>query len=133
MFPIWNERGKTIAFGGRALGDVQPKYLNSAESPLYTKSYVLYALHLAREAAQKAGRNKAPLGKDRCIPPLRPATHGLCDGRLTFRHAPERSDFAHALEVGLLFEPCSLTSSELRVDQYELWADGLGLQGRDRS
>jgi len=56
MFPIWNERGKPIAFGGRALGDVQPKYLNSAESPLYTKSYVLYALHLAREAAQKAGR-----------------------------------------------------------------------------
>jgi DNA primase len=56
MFPIWNERGKTIAFGGRALGDVQPKYLNSAESPLYSKSYVLYALHLAREAAQKAGR-----------------------------------------------------------------------------
>jgi len=56
MFPIWNERGKVIAFGGRALGDAQPKYLNSAESPLYTKSYVLYGLHLARAAAQKAGR-----------------------------------------------------------------------------
>jgi DNA primase len=57
MFPIWNERGKTIAFGGRALAaEAQPKYLNSAESPLYTKSHVLYALHLAREVAQKAGR-----------------------------------------------------------------------------
>src|SRR3989449_2947184 len=57
MFPIWNERGKTIAFGGRALAaEAQPKYLNSAESPLYSKSYVLYALHFAREAAQKAGR-----------------------------------------------------------------------------
>src|SRR6267142_1917417 len=57
MFPIWNERGKTIAFGGRALAaDAVPKYLNSAESPLYSKSYVLYALHLARDAAQKAGR-----------------------------------------------------------------------------
>ena len=56
MFPIWNERGKTIAFGGRALGDATAKYLNSAESPLYTKSNVLYALHLARDAAQKAGR-----------------------------------------------------------------------------
>src|SRR5688572_21138108 len=56
IFPIWNERGKVIAFGGRALGDAQPKYLNSAESPLYSKSYVLYGLHLAREAAQKAGR-----------------------------------------------------------------------------
>ena len=57
MFPIWNERGKTIGFGGRALAaDAQPKYLNSPESALYSKSYVLYALHLAREAAQKAGR-----------------------------------------------------------------------------
>jgi len=56
MFPIWDERGKLIAFGGRALGDAPPKYLNSAESPLYTKSYVLYGLHLARTAAQKAGR-----------------------------------------------------------------------------
>jgi DNA primase len=56
MFPIWSERGKTIAFGGRALGDVEPKYLNSPETPLYSKSYVLYASHLARDAAQKAGR-----------------------------------------------------------------------------
>jgi DNA primase len=57
MFPIWNERGKTIGFGGRALmPDAQPKYLNSAESTLYSKSNVLYALHLARNAAQKAGR-----------------------------------------------------------------------------
>src|SRR5881396_1980929 len=57
IFPISNERGKTIAFGGRALAaEAQPKYLNSPESPLYSKSYVLYGLHLAREAAQKAGR-----------------------------------------------------------------------------
>ncbi|PYS41316.1 MAG: DNA primase [Acidobacteria bacterium] len=57
IFPIWNERGKIIAFGGRALAaDAQPKYLNSAESPLYSKSQVLYALHLARDVAQKSGR-----------------------------------------------------------------------------
>jgi DNA primase len=57
MFPIWNERGKIIGFGGRALmPDAQPKYLNSSESPLYSKSRVLYALHFARDVAQKAGR-----------------------------------------------------------------------------
>src|SRR5215813_7203476 len=57
MFPIWNERGKAIGFGGRALmPEAQPKYLNSPESPLYSKSNVLYAMHLARNAAQKAGR-----------------------------------------------------------------------------
>ncbi len=57
IFPIWDERGRTIAFGGRALAtDAQPKYLNSAESLLYSKSNVLYALHFARNAAQKAAR-----------------------------------------------------------------------------
>jgi DNA primase len=67
MFPIWNERGKTIAFGGRALGDAQPKYLNSAESPLYSKSFVLYALHLARDAAQRAGRMVVVEGYFDCL------------------------------------------------------------------
>jgi len=67
MFPIWNERGKVVAFGGRALGDAQPKYLNSAESQLYTKSYVLYALHLARAAAQKAGRMVVVEGYFDCL------------------------------------------------------------------
>lgn len=56
MFPIWNERGKVIAFGGRVLGDGQPKYLNSPESPLYSKSSVLYGYHLARSAARQSGR-----------------------------------------------------------------------------
>ena len=55
MFPIANERGKVIAFGGRIIGDGQPKYLNSPESPLYSKSFVLYGMHLARQAARKAG------------------------------------------------------------------------------
>ena len=57
MFPICNEGGKVIAFGGRALyeGD-EPKYLNSPGTPIYTKSLVLYHLHRAREAARKTGR-----------------------------------------------------------------------------
>ncbi len=56
MFPIWNERGAVIAFGGRVVGDGQPKYLNSPESSLYSKSYVLYGAHLARDAARKSGK-----------------------------------------------------------------------------
>ncbi|HET9784411.1 MAG TPA: DNA primase, partial [Terriglobales bacterium] len=52
MFPIQDERGQTIAFGGRALAndDKSPKYLNSPEHPLYTKGKVLYNLDRAREA-----------------------------------------------------------------------------------
>ena len=57
MFPIHNETGKIIAFGGRALsaGD-EPKYLNSPETPIYKKSAVLYNLHRAKEAVRKEER-----------------------------------------------------------------------------
>lgn len=55
MFPIHNESGKIIGFGGRALrsGD-EPKYLNSPETALYHKSHVLYNLHRAKDAVRKA-------------------------------------------------------------------------------
>src|SRR5947208_7633948 len=83
------------------------------------------------QAAQEAGRNKTPFGKRRPITPPQPATHYLWNRRrLAFRCAPESRNVKHALEVGLLFEPCPLTSSELGVDQYELWADGLRLHSR---
>jgi DNA primase len=51
MFPIADRRGHVIAFGGRVMGDGQPKYLNSPETPLFQKGRTLYAHHLAREAA----------------------------------------------------------------------------------
>ncbi len=53
IFPIANESGKVIAFGGRALGDEQPKYLNSPETLIYTKSRVLYHLDSAGKAIRK--------------------------------------------------------------------------------
>jgi DNA primase len=49
IFPIANESGKVVAFGGRALGDDLPKYLNSPETPIYVKSSVLYHLDRAKE------------------------------------------------------------------------------------
>jgi DNA primase len=57
MFPIHNETGKIIAFGGRALADDEPaKYLNSPETPIYKKSYTLYNLHRAKDAIRKEER-----------------------------------------------------------------------------
>ncbi len=53
-FPIANESGKIVAFGCRALGDDQPKYLNSPETPIYSKSNVLYHLDRAKEALRRA-------------------------------------------------------------------------------
>ncbi len=53
MFPIGDRRGRTIAFGGRVMGDGQPKYLNSPDTPLFQKGRVLYGWALARAAAAK--------------------------------------------------------------------------------
>jgi DNA primase len=53
MFPIANEGAKVIAFGGRAMGDDMPKYLNSPETPIYSKSTVLYHLDRAKEALRQ--------------------------------------------------------------------------------
>src|SRR6516165_7100390 len=52
-FPIANESGKIVAFGCRALGDDQPKYLNSPETPIYSKSNVLYHMDRAKDAIRR--------------------------------------------------------------------------------
>ncbi len=49
MFPITDSRKRVIAFGGRALGDEEPKYLNSPETPLFQKGRELYGLNQARD------------------------------------------------------------------------------------
>lgn len=56
MFPIRDRRGRAIAFGGRALGDEQPKYLNSPETPIFTKGEGLYGIAEARDAIRAADR-----------------------------------------------------------------------------
>lgn len=60
MFPIWDESGRVIAFGGRALdggqtGNSDAKYINSPETPLFHKSNILFAWHLARPDVAKRG------------------------------------------------------------------------------
>ncbi len=53
MFPIRDRAGRMISFGGRTLGDGQPKYVNGPETTLFSKRRTLYGLDLAREAARK--------------------------------------------------------------------------------
>jgi DNA primase len=55
MFPIADRRGRVVAFGGRALGSGEPKYLNSPETPLFQKGRMLYGAHLAVPAVRAAG------------------------------------------------------------------------------
>lgn len=53
MFPIRDLRGKTIAFGGRIMGDDKPKYLNSPETPVFHKGRELYGLYEARQRTSR--------------------------------------------------------------------------------
>ncbi|MBN1956176.1 MAG: DNA primase [Anaerolineae bacterium] len=55
IFPIRDQQGRTIGFGGRILSEGTPKYLNSPQTPLFDKSSVLYGLDLARQGIRAAG------------------------------------------------------------------------------
>ncbi len=56
MFPLRDQRGRTIAFGARIIGDGKPKYLNSPETPLFHKGKELYGLYEMRKALRKIER-----------------------------------------------------------------------------
>lgn len=56
MFPILDAQGRHIGFGGRLLGPGEPKYLNSPESPVFTKGKMLYGLNRSRNAIRRADR-----------------------------------------------------------------------------
>lgn len=54
MFPIHDRDGNVVGFGGRALGDAIPKYLNSPQTPVFDKSSLVYGLDLAKESIRKS-------------------------------------------------------------------------------
>ena len=56
MFPIYDISGHVVGFGGRILGQGEPKYLNSAESPTFSKGKMLYGMNWAKQAIRKADR-----------------------------------------------------------------------------
>lgn len=56
MFPIINQKGETIAFGGRVIGSGEPKYLNSPETPLFEKGQEVFGLPQARAAIRQSDR-----------------------------------------------------------------------------
>lgn len=56
MFPIRSALGKVVGFGARAMGDEEPKYLNSPETDVFQKSRLLYGIHEAREELRRGGR-----------------------------------------------------------------------------
>ncbi len=56
MFPIHDNQGRVVGFGGRVMGKGEPKYLNSPETPFFNKSYLLYKLHRAKPHIKTTGQ-----------------------------------------------------------------------------
>jgi DNA primase len=67
MFPIYDSQNRTIAFGGRVIGEGEPKYLNSAESPVFVKGATLYGLNWAKNALRRDDRALLVEGYFDCI------------------------------------------------------------------
>lgn len=99
IFPIEDHRGRVVAFGGRILGEGEPKYLNSPETSLFHKGAELYGLHRARRAIGQTERSivvegymdvvsLAQFGVDNAVATLGTATTRTHLQRL-FRLAPE--------------------------------------------
>ena len=62
MFPIRDRRGRVISFGGRAMGDAKPKYVNGPETPVFLKRQTLYALDIAKDAVRNQAQCMAVEG-----------------------------------------------------------------------
>ena len=78
MFPIRDPRGRVIGFGGRLLGEGEPKYMNSPETPIFHKGRALYGLYEARQrGAARAGRPDEILVVEGYLDVASLAQHGL--------------------------------------------------------
>jgi DNA primase len=107
IFPIHNESGKVIGFGGRSLrSEDEPKYLNSPETAVYKKSSVLYNLHRAKEAIRKSERTVLVEGYMDVIGVYAAGVHNVvasCGTALTAQQI--RSMKRHASSVVVNFDP----------------------------
>ncbi|MBH04410.1 MAG: DNA primase [Xanthomonadales bacterium] len=105
MFPIRDTRGRTIAFGGRALGDDKAKYLNSPETPLFHKSDQMYGLYEARQAMRDLPRLLVVEGY---MDVIALAQHGFPNAVATLGTATTASHlttlFRHTQEVVFCFD-----------------------------
>jgi DNA primase len=100
VFPILNESGQVVAFGARSLDGSDPKYLNSPETPVYSKSRVLYGLSWARETIT---RQKRAVLMEGYLDVARAIEHGVtgavatCGTALTQQHARLLRRFAETI------------------------------------
>jgi DNA primase len=129
VFPILNESGKVVAFGARALDGSEPKYLNSPETPVYSKSRVLYGLSWARDAVAREGRAvmmEGYLDVARAIEKGVSSAVATCGTALTGQHARLLGRFAKT--VVLNFDQDEAGQKAARRSLDVLLADGLSVR-----
>src|SRR5207237_65907 len=112
LFTIRDLQGRAVAFGGRAFGDETPKYLNSPETPLYTKGNLLYAADLARPAIQTKNRALPAAG---CAPDTFLRVQGAAAFEASITAA--RSLLAYALDRAIA-DPEGATGPRSRVNAF---------------
>ena len=127
MFPIHNESGKIIAFGGRSLADEdQPKYLNSPETDIYKKSHVLYNLHRAKEGIRKDDRAILVEGYMDAIGVSAAGFHNVvasCGTALTAQQVQSIKRHTHCIAVNFDPDAAGANASERSIDL--LLAEGM--------
>jgi len=108
VFPILNDTGKVVAFGARALDGSEPKYLNSPETPAYSKSRILYGMSWARETIS---REKRAVLMEGYLDVARALEHGstgavaTCGTALTGWHARLLRRFAETVVLNFDQDP----------------------------
>ena len=109
MFPICNESGKVIAFTGRTLATDDksgPKYLNSPETPIYSKSRVLFNLHLAKEAIRRLDYIILVEGQMDCISVFNAGYHNvIASSGTAFTEAQARLLARFSKKIVVNFDP----------------------------
>ncbi len=138
MIPIMDARGKVVAFGGRAMGDAEPKYLNSPESTVYDKSGTLYGLGQVAASIRRADRALVVEGYFDCLALVAAGFENvvaICGTALTpgqvrliRRHTSDVTMVLDGDQAGL---KAAFRSLEVLLDQ-DVWPTFVGLpEGQD--
>ncbi|HXV63784.1 MAG TPA: DNA primase [Vicinamibacteria bacterium] len=119
MIPIRAESGQVVAFGGRILGDGEPKYLNSPESPIYNKSTLLYGFDVAKDAIRKEGSAILMEGYMDCIQAYQAGIfHAVacCGTSLTTGHARLLRRYTERIVVNFDPDPAGQRAARRSID-----------------
>ena len=120
IFPIYDAQGRCLGFGGRALGDEQPKYLNSPETSTFSKSHSLYGLNLALASIREQGQALVVEGYMDCITAHQHGfTNAVASLGTAFTHDQARLLVRYTQEVVLSFDrDAAGSAASLRGAEY---------------